>query len=66
MHTNDSTQLQYQMESNNIILHSITPQQLRDLLRQMIREEFVSISNEVQEVIGEDDLVSTGTACRIL
>ncbi|MEO0683926.1 MAG: hypothetical protein AAFY76_02485 [Cyanobacteria bacterium J06649_11] len=32
----------------------------------MIREEFVSINKEVQAVIGEDDLVSTGTACRIL
>ena len=54
------------MESNNIVLHAITPQQLRELLRIMIREEFTTINKEVQMVIGEDDLVSTGTACRIL
>ena len=32
----------------------------------MIREEFEAVNEEVQRVIGEDDLVSTGTACRLL
>ena len=49
-----------------ITLHSITPDELRGLLRQLIREEFEAINEEIQRVIGEDDLVSTGTACRIL
>ncbi|MEL7006462.1 MAG: hypothetical protein AAFN93_27600 [Bacteroidota bacterium] len=54
------------MENNNIILHSVTPHELKELLREMIREEFTAVNEEVQRVIGEDDLVSTGTACRLL
>ena len=54
------------MENNNIILHSITPYELKEMLKEMVREEFQTINSEVQRVIGEDDLVSTGTACRIL
>ena len=54
------------MENNNIILHSVTPHELKELLREMIREEFATVNEEVQRVIGEDDLVSTGTACRLL
>jgi len=51
---------------NNVMLHSITPHQLKEILREMIREEFEAVNEEVQRVIGEDDLVSTGTACRLL
>jgi hypothetical protein len=54
------------MSNNNVILHSITPAELKEMLRQMMREEFDLMNNEVQRVIGEDDLVSTGTACRLL
>ena len=54
------------MQNNNIILHSITPHELKELLRTMIREEFEEMNKEVQRVIGEDDLVSTGTASRLL
>ena len=54
------------MENNNIILHSVTPHELKELLREMIKEEFATVNEEVQRVIGEDDLVSTGTACRLL
>ncbi|MCB0651497.1 MAG: helix-turn-helix domain-containing protein [Saprospiraceae bacterium] len=54
------------MQNNNIILHSITPAELKELLRELVREEFENINQEMQRVIGEDDLVSTGTACRIL
>lgn len=32
----------------------------------MIKEEFLEINNELQRTMGEDDLVSTGTACRLL
>lgn len=54
------------MENNNIILHSVTPTELKEMLRSLVREEFELMNNEVQRVIGEDDLVSTGTACRLL
>lgn len=54
------------MENNNIILHSITPHELKEMLRAMIREEFEEVNIEMQRVIGEDDLVSTGTASRLL
>ncbi|GAB5552908.1 MAG: hypothetical protein Sapg2KO_24990 [Saprospiraceae bacterium] len=54
------------MDNNNIILHSVTPHELKELLRKMIQTEFANINEEVQRVIGEDDLVSTGTACRLL
>lgn len=54
------------MENNNIILHSITPAELKEMLRELVKEEFELMNQEVQRVIGEDDLVSTGTACRLL
>ncbi|GJM35925.1 MAG: hypothetical protein DHS20C18_49260 [Saprospiraceae bacterium] len=54
------------MENNNIILHAITPAELKEMLRTMVKEEFQEMNSEVQRVIGEDDLVSTGTACRLL
>lgn len=49
-----------------ITLHEITPEELRNMIRTLVQEEFDSINEELQKVIGEDDLVSTGTACRIL
>ncbi len=54
------------MQNNNIILHSITPDELTEILRKLIRKEFDVINKEMQRVMGEDDLVSTGTACRLL
>lgn len=36
------------------------------MLRTLVRLEFEAMNKELQRVIGEDDLVSTGTACRIL
>jgi hypothetical protein len=54
------------MDNNNVILHSITPAELKTMLKEMIREEFQEINLEIQRVIGEDDLVSTGTASRLL
>ncbi|MBK7870743.1 MAG: hypothetical protein IPJ74_08665 [Saprospiraceae bacterium] len=32
----------------------------------MIQAEFEEVNKEIQSVIGEDDLVSSGTACRLL
>lgn len=54
------------MENNNIILHAVTPFELKEMLQEMIKEEFELINREVQRVMGEDDLVSTGTASRLL
>ncbi|WP_367389050.1 hypothetical protein [Lewinella sp. LCG006] len=52
--------------TNEIILQAITTQELEELLRSLVRAEFQAMNTELQRVIGEDDLVSTGTACRIL
>ncbi len=54
------------MQNNNIILHSITPNELKEMIRDLLREEFEIINMELQRVLGEDDLVSTGTAGRLL
>lgn len=54
------------MENSSIVLHSIEPNELREVIREMIRSEFEIISIEMQRIIGEDDLISTGSACRIL
>lgn len=47
-------------------LHNVSLEDLQTLIQGLIRSEFASISAEVQRVIGDDDLVSSGTACRIL
>jgi|GEM_PF-1709822 len=54
------------MQNNNIILHSITPNELKEMIRDLLREEFEIVNMELQRVLGEDDLVSTGTAGRLL
>jgi hypothetical protein len=51
---------------NDIILQAISIQYFKDMLREMIRNEFNTMNDELQRVLGEDDLVSTGSACRIL
>ena len=52
--------------TNEIILQAISTEELEDLLRSLVRAEFQNMNMELQRIIGEDDLVSTGTACRIL
>jgi len=52
--------------ANDIILQAISIQEFKDTLREMIRSEFSTMNEELQRVFGEDDLVSTGSACRIL
>lgn len=54
------------MENSSIVMHSIDPNDLKKMIQELIRAEFENINCEIQRVIGEDDLVSTGTACRIL
>ncbi len=49
-----------------ITLHEITPQELRTMIRELVQEEFAILNDDLQRNFGEDDLVSTGTACRIL
>ena len=50
----------------NIILHTITTGELQEMLTSILREEFQQLNLELQKVLGEDDLVGTGTACRVL
>ncbi|MFM9949465.1 MAG: hypothetical protein ACKV1O_16125 [Saprospiraceae bacterium] len=52
--------------TNEIILQAMSVKELEGLLHKLIHEEFETINVELQRVIGEDDLVSIGTACRIL
>ena len=52
--------------TNEIILQSMSRIELRDMIQNLVRTEFDTINHELQRVLGEDDLVSTGTACRIL
>lgn len=49
-----------------ITLHELTPVELKSMLRELVQEEFDNMNEYLQRVIGEDDLVSTGTACRLL
>lgn len=51
---------------NEIILQAISIKELEEIIRNLVRTEFESMNQEMQRVLGEDDLVSTGTACRIL
>ena len=50
----------------NIILHSVTATELQELLTKLIRAEFERMNLELQQVMGEDDLISSGTAKRLL
>ena len=52
--------------TNDIILQAISTKDLEEIIRTLVRSEFKAMNEELQRVIGEDDLVSTGTACRIL
>ena len=54
------------MKTESILIHQIDPKEFKAIIREMISEEFEKINHEIQRVIGDDDLVSTGTACRIL
>lgn len=49
-----------------ITLHEITPVELKAMLQELVQTEFDNMNEELQRVIGEDDLISTGTACRLL
>ena len=49
-----------------ITLHEVTPVELKNMLREIIQEEFDNMFVELQKVMGDDDLVSTGSACRLL
>lgn len=49
-----------------ITLHEITPAEFKSMLREMIKEEFDYIFVELQKAMGEDDLIGTGSASRLL
>lgn len=52
--------------TKSIILQSISTDDLSEMIRAIVKAEFENINTELQRIMGEDDLVSTGTACRIL
>lgn len=52
--------------TNDIILQGLSVDDLEALLQKLVRREFEQMFDELQQAMGEDDLVSTGTACRIL
>jgi len=52
--------------AEKITLHEMSPEELKQMLRLLVQEEFETVNEELQRIIGEDDLVSTGTACRLL
>ena len=54
------------MTNDNIMVHNITPDQLKSMLKTLVREELDNVNIELQRVMGEDDLVSSGTAARLL
>lgn len=49
-----------------ITLHGFSPEELEDMLKSVVQKEFENMTDEIQRAMGEDDLVSTGTACRLL
>ncbi|MBK8194573.1 MAG: hypothetical protein IPK76_15665 [Lewinellaceae bacterium] len=51
---------------NDIILQAISLRQPEQTIQNMVRTEHKDLMDELQRAFGEDDLVSTGTACRIL
>ena len=52
--------------TNDIILQGLSVDDLEAMLQKLVRKEFEQMFDELQQAMGEDDLVSTGTACRIL
>ena len=49
-----------------ITVHGMTPKEFKTFIKETFQEEFDQMNVELQRAMGEDDLVSTGTACRIL
>ena len=52
--------------TNEIILQAMSTNELKEMIRELVRSEFSAMSEEIQRVIGEDDLISSGSACRVL
>lgn len=52
--------------TNDIILQGLSVDDLEAMLQKLVRKEFEQMFDELQQAMGEDDLVSTGTACRVL
>ena len=49
-----------------ITIHEMSPEELNNLIQKTVKNEFEHMSNEFQKAFGEDDLISIGTACRLL
>ncbi|MEM8527635.1 MAG: hypothetical protein AAGG68_23540 [Bacteroidota bacterium] len=52
--------------TDNIILHNVTPEQHKAMMQKMIREEIERMFLELQTIMGDDDLISTGRAASLL
>lgn len=49
-----------------ITLHEMTPDEFKNIIDEAIQDKFDEICEELQKVMGEDDLISTGTVARLL
>ena len=54
------------MNNNNIIIHNVTPEQHKAMMQEMIREEMERMFLELQTILADDDLISTGRAASLL
>ena len=54
------------MSTNNIVLQSMNPEELKALIREIIDEGIQDVSEQLERSFGEDDLISSGSARRIL
>ena len=50
----------------NVVVHSISPVELEELLTRVLQKELEHQNEQLQMAMGDDDLISSGTACRLL
>ena len=51
---------------NSVVFHSLSPVDLEELITKILHKEFEHLNEQLQMVMGDDDLISSGTACRLL
>jgi hypothetical protein len=52
--------------ADKITVHEMTPKELDERIQEIMKQEFNRMCVELQRSFGEDDLISTGSACRLL
>ena len=50
----------------SVVLHSLAPTELEELITKVLQKELEHLNEQLQMVMGDDDLISSGTACRLL